>query len=428
MDSNHPVTQAATITRTVPSEGSFFTRVKRGLIDLLTSPGALRLAFAVLRQLAPVLVFGKRVVVTRHADVLDILSRDADFSIAEINGARTARDNGPFVLSLDPGPQHDREKDFLNRVMRRDDLATIRSYVVEQGSRRVEAARAAGRLELVTGLTRPVPLGLIDSYFGVPARSDVELMHWLKALFHDLFLNPADDPQVISDGVQSFRGLRPHLEQVIAERRAARTAGGAARDDVLGRMLELQSDADHRPWLDDDAICRNISGLIIGALETTSKSVVHVIDELLRRPEALRGARAAALANDMAKVRGYAFEALRFNPFAPIVVRFCGKGAPVGSRHVPAQKTVFAVTSSAMFDSAAVADPNQFQPDRSIEYLHFGYGLHRCQGHLVNDVQVPELAASVLRLKNLRRASGKDGRVAYVGPFPERFSVEFDPD
>jgi len=41
---------------------------------------------------------------------------------------------------------------------------------------------------------------------------------------------------------------------------------------------------------------------------------------------------------------------------------------------------------------------------------------------------VPELAAAVLRLKNLRRAPGKDGRVAYVGPFPEHFSVEFDPD
>jgi cytochrome P450 len=215
---------------------------------------------------------------------------------------------------------------------------------------------------------------------------------------------------------------------VIAERRAARAAGGEARDDVLGRMLELQSDAGHRPWLDDDAICRNISGLIIGALETTNKSVVHVIDELLRRPEALRGARAAALAGDMAKVRGYAFEALRFNPFAPMVVRFCGKGASVGSHYVPAQKTVFAVTSSAMFDSAAVDHPNDFRPDRSIDYLHFGHGLHRCQGHLINGVQVPELAASVLRLKNLRRARGKDGRVTYVGPFPERFVVEFDPE
>lgn len=422
------MTHAASITRTLASESSFFARVKRSLADLLTSPGALRFAFAVLRQLAPVFVFGKRVIVTRHADVLDILSRDRDFSIAEINGDRTARDNGPFVLSLDPGPQHDREKDFLNRVMRRDDLGRIRSFVAEEGARSVEAARAAGRLELVAGLTRPVPLALIHSYFGVPARSEVEMMHWLKALFHDLFLNPGDDPQVIRDAVQSFQGLRPHLEQVIAERRTASAAGGATRDDVLGRMLELQGDAGHRAWLDDDAICRNISGLIIGALETTSKSVVHVIDELLRRPEALRGARAAALAGDMAKVRGYAFEALRFNPFAPIVVRFCAKGASVGSRFVPAGKTVFAVTTSAMFDSAAVEHPNDFRPDRSIEYLHFGHGLHRCQGHLVNGVQVPELAACVLRLKNLRRAPGKAGRVEYEGPFPERFSVEFDPD
>jgi cytochrome P450 len=130
----------------------------------------------------------------------------------------------------------------------------------------------------------------------------------------------------------------------------------------------------------------------------------------------------------MDSVKGYAFEALRFNPFAPIIVRFCGKGAALGNHHVPAQKTVYAVTSSAMFDSAVVDHPNDFRPDRSIEYLHFGHGLHRCQGHVINGVQVPELVAAVLRLKNLRRASGKDGQVTYGGPFPERFLVEFAAD
>ena len=80
-----------------------------------------------------------------------------------------------------------------------------------------------------------------------------------------------------------------------------------------------------------------------------------------------------------------------------------------------------------MFDSRAVDDPGAFRPDREFDYLHFGRGLHQCQGRLINHVQVPELVAALLRLPGLRRAAGSEGRVLYDGPFPDRFILEFDP-
>ena len=68
---------------------------------------------------------------------------------------------------------------------------------------------------------------------------------------------------------------------------------------------------------------RNVSGLIVGAIETTSKFVAHSIDELLRRPEMIAGAREAAVTNDIEAVRRYAYEAVRFNPHAPLMLRYC---------------------------------------------------------------------------------------------------------
>jgi hypothetical protein len=35
--------------------------------------------------------------------------------------------------------------------------------------------------------------------------------------------------------------------------------------------------------------------------------------------------------------------------------------------------------------------------------------------------------SGLLRLKNLRRAAGSDGEIAYDGPFPDRWILEFDP-
>ena len=106
-----------------------------------TSLAPQRLAFALLRRVAPILVIGRRVIVSRHADCLEILTRDADFTIAEVNGERFDRVNGPFILGMDLSPQHDREYGVLRDVVRQDDLERIRRFVArcpEHGD--VEAA------------------------------------------------------------------------------------------------------------------------------------------------------------------------------------------------------------------------------------------------------------------------------------------------
>jgi len=411
------------------AQPSFVKRVFARVANALAAPIVLRFAFAILRQVCPVLVIGKRVIVTRHAHVIELLQRDRDFSIEEINGARTLRANGPFVLSMDSGPQHDREKALLNAVMPREDIERIREWAVQEASEQVKRASEHGRIDLVQGLTRPVPLALIESYFGVPARDPAEMMAWLRPLFHDLFLNPGDDPEVARAAVEAFQGLAPYVERVIAERRPALAAADQVPDDVLGRMLARSMHDPAHAWLDDDTIRRNVSGLIIGALETTSKAAILAVEELLERPAMLQQATAAAQSLDLERLRGYVLEALRFNPFAPIVVRFAKRATTLGGDggwRVPANKTVYAATLSAMFDSSVFTKPGDFVPDRSNEYLHFGYGLHRCQGRLINHVVVPALVAAVLRLPGLRRARGSAGKVSYVGPFPDRFIVEFD--
>ena len=79
-----------------------------------------------------------------------------------------------------------------------------------------------------------------------------------------------------------------------------------------------------------------------------------------------------------------------------------------------------------MFDPEAFVDPGEFRIDREVEYLHFGYGMHRCFGYHINGVQIPELMAALLRVPNLRHASGAERGILYEGPFPDRMILEFD--
>ena len=404
--------------------------MKDKLFNLLTSPGLLRPIFTLLRRICPILVLGKRALVTRHADVLEVLTRDTDFTIAEINEARINQSSGPFILGMDRSPQYDTEAATLREAVRPDDLERIRSLVKQNATDLVTAARPSGRIDVVSSLARVVAIRTVDSYFGIPAPDDATMMRWMRDIFHDIFLNPTSDASVHRDAMRSSAELHQHMDRVIAARKSELHEPDQP-DDVLGRLLLLQN-AEHA-WLDDNSLRRNLAGLILGAAETTSKFATLAIDELLRRPIALAGARAAALAGEMPTVRNYAYEAVRFNPHHPAQVRFCKREAELAAgtpraRKIPSGTTVFVATLSAMFDPNVFIEPTAFRADRQTEYLHFGDGMHRCFGRAINAVQIPEIVAALLRLPNLRRAPGRAGRIAYDGPFPDRLILEFDRD
>jgi cytochrome P450 len=249
-------------------------------------------------------------------------------------------------------------------------------------------------------------------------------MRWLRALFDVVFIDEGPRARRAAELTTVEQG--PYLRDLIRARREAIEGGRPVPDDVLSRLVAL---SETEPWLDDDAVHRNINGLIVGALETTSKAVAHVVDELLRRPAVLADTRRAALAGDIDLVRRYAWELLRFRPHGPILKRHCRVDTTIGpaGRRIPGGSEVLVSTLSAMFDPAAFPEPGQVRPDRPAErYLHFGTGLHTCFGQHVNAVTVPELVAALVRLPRLRRSPGSAGRLVYDGPFPERLLVRFD--
>jgi cytochrome P450 len=401
---------------------------KDKLFNRLTSPSLLRPVFTVLRRMFPILVRGKFALVTRHADVIEVLTRDTDFTIAEINEARFAQADGPFILGMDRSTQYDIEAATLREVVRADDLERIRDRVKQNAFELTAAAQPFGKIDVVNGLARVVATRTVGEYFGVPAPDEPTMMRWMRDVFHELFANPTSDAAVHRDFLRSGGELRDYMDQVIAARKSHLNEPDQP-DDVLGRLLLLQN-ADHA-WLDDRSVRRNLGGLIVGAAETTSKFVTLAIDELLRRPAALAGATQAAIVDDRQLLRNYVYEAVRFNPHHPVQARFCKHEAVIAAgtsraRKIPAGASVFVATLSAMFDEEVFVQPKLFRVDREAEYLHFGYGMHRCFGRAINGVQIPQLVAALLQLPNLRRSSGSGGRVVFDGPFPDRLVLEFD--
>lgn len=397
-----------------------------GVLPFLTGPRFLRPVFTLLRRVAPILTIGNRTVVARYLDVLEVLSRDADFTLSQLNGPKIDRLDGPFILGLDRGPQYDRELALLHRVLLPADLERIRRFVAEQAALQLAVARPRGRIDVVNEYARVVAVRVVATYFGMPGPDEPTMMRWLRDIFHYVFADVTSSAAVRDDAARSGAALRAHMDAVIAQRKAA--PANSAPDDVLGRLLALQGP--ENPWLDDDAVRRNLAGMIVGAVDTTSKFLTLALAQLLERPAEAARARTAALAGETETVRRYIYEAGRFSPHTPLLIRYAPRDTALAAgtrraRTIRSGTTLLLGNISAMFDPDGFNEPGSFRIEHDSAALHFGYALHRCLGLDLNSVQIPQLAAGLLQLSNLRRAPGSDGCMRFDGPFPDRLLVEF---
>jgi cytochrome P450 len=377
--------------------------------------------FAILRRIKPILLFENYALVTRFNDVQEVLARDEVFQVTYGQKMMKVTGGENFFLGMQNSPEYTRDVSHMRSVVRREDIPGRIAPFVQKTATDLVAA-AGKQLDVVTQLSQTVPTRWVADYFGCPPPSEEKLEAWTAIIFQYLFTDQNNDPKVDQAAIQASGEMCNWLDQTIA----ARKASGAAKDDVLGRCLILQSAG--VPAMDDISIRNNLLGLLVGAIPTTSKCCAQALDQLLQRPEQLQAAQAAALADDDALLAKYVFEALRFNPNNPGLFRLAAQDYPLakGSLHgttIPKGTSVIAATQSAMFDDIVVNQPNDFRIDRP-DYLsmHFGFGLHACFGQYVNRVQIPGILKGVLKRPGLRRA----GELKYEGPYPSSLLVSFD--
>ena len=380
-----------------------------------------RSAFSIARSISPVLRLGKRTFVFRDADIREILKRDRDFTLSEVNGESIGRHIGPFILGMDDGEAYQADKMVLHQIVRRDDGERIRSFVRRQSDELL--GELSGEFDMVHAYTRLLPLRLVGDYFGVPGPNAEDMYRWNRTLFWDVFQELGDNPALRKRAVQSAHEMNAYLLEHIGNLKAVMNGGGRLPDNLLTRLIALQQGS--HPQLTDGWIASNIAGTFLGALEPTNKSMVNMLGQLYRKPAVLEQARAAALKDDVEAVAGFAWEALRFHPNAPALMRFSRQNRVIGGegrkkRIIKAGSTLFLMTLSAMFDPRAVEQPKTFDPGRpNSTYLYFGLGLHTCYGNHVNFITLPEMLTAILKRPNLQPKSMK---IVPEGPFADKWT------
>lgn len=377
--------------------------------------------FSELRRHRPVLVLPEVTLVTRFVDCTEVLRRHDLYSVALYRAKQ-----GDYWMAQDDTAEHWREKSIMRAILDREDVPQIRSSVSES-ARRV-LSDAGGSLEAVSGLTRAIPVALVQEHFGYTDSDPDLLVKWSYWNQLDAFWNQPFDAAIAEDpsGIVAKREaanaeMREYLIELVGRRAQELKAGGGG-DDPVSRLLRLSFSGAVK--FDVSRVVLNVGGLLIGAVETTSHAVVNALDYILKDPDRLTAARAAARSEDKSALNGHIFEAMRFRPAFPYFFRVTEQDVVLAratehETEIPRGTPVLAVTHAAMHDDEAYPHPGEFDPNRSqSNAFHFGMGLHECLGRVIGELMIIEIARQALLLEDLE--VGPVERLG--GPVPEAWS------
>ena len=120
------------------------------------------------------------------------------------------------------------------------------------------------------------------------------------------------------------------------------------------------------------------------------------------------------------ELQGFIYEGMRHAGVVPGLPRVAAKDITVmdgarGPVHVKAHQTVLVGTSKAAMDPVAFPNPEVLDPHRPVSaYTLLGHGLHFCFGARLVGCSLAATLKEVFKLKNIRRAPGRQGRFATV--------------
>jgi cytochrome P450 len=358
---------------------------------------------------------GDKVIVGRHADAVDVLSRDLEFRIGPVNAAKIEAVNGPFILGMDRGETLVRERAALYRALAKVDLglqSPLRQQIEAAAKTRIAAA--GDEIDAVGGYARPIAAATAQMLFGIKGMDDTLFADVARALFAHIFLNIGDDKDIEARAMRAAPYLRKWLLEEIETRRSS----GVPGTDMMGGLL-ADPDIPHND-AGNDLVRRTLGGMLVGSIDTTATCVAKII-AMLGRDKTLAAGIAADVDN-FPRLHGWCWEALRRWPHNPLVLRSAAIDTQLAGVDIRANDQVFVYTQAAMLDTSVFPEPQVLNPGRPQRpYLHFGGGLHPCAGRDVNAFQIPMLVGALVR-----RGIKSVGTIDWAGPFPDRLPVTFN--
>jgi cytochrome P450 len=328
-------------------------------------------------------MFGPYWSITRFRDIMDIEKNHQDFSSEP--GITLADRPADFqtvnFISMDP-PKHDVQRKTVQGVVAPMNLAKLEGTIRECAIRILDSLPVNQEFDWVDQVSIELTTQMLATIFDFPFEERRKLTYWSDmATSGELAGGPTPEPvrrKALLECLEYFTALRN--ERV----------NQPPKPDLLSMLAHGQDTRDMAPM----EFLGNLILLIVGGNDTTRNSIsggVYALNQFPAEYDKLR--------NDTGLIPNMVPEIIRWQTPLAYMRRTANRDITIRDKTIRAGDKIAMWYVSGNRDDAEIPDPDRFWIDRPNvrHHLSFGFGVHRCMGNRLAEMQLRVLWEEIMR-------------------------------
>ncbi len=305
-------------------------------------------------------------------DFSTLMGRDKDAEIEAI--LADGWPDEPTLLTAD-APVHTRNRKLVNLAFSAPRVNAIEEEMRTKSIELIKRMADRGRCEFVEDFAIPLPVYMIAGQIGLD-NDPKQVKDWSDAAV-DRFSQMVDHERK-KECARSLVEFQKYMKTKIDDRREN---GG---DDLLTDLVEARVEGETP--LTDAEIMSIMQQFMVAGNETTTSTLAGGLLQLIRNPDQMAKARAAAGGRDPKVIGNLVEEALRYETPTAGMWRVVKQDTELGDTAIPAGAIVQLRYAAANRDPAKFENPDAFDVERKNARAHlaFGKGPHMCVGNMLS--------------------------------------------
>lgn len=283
-------------------------------------------------------------------------------------------ENPPTLLTADH-PVHTRNRKLVNLAFSAPRVNAIEADMRAKSIELIEQMAQKGEGDFVEDFAIPLPVAMIAQQIGLD-NDPKQVKAWSDAAV-DRFSQLVDREREL-ECARAFVEYQKYMKSKIDERREH---GG---DDLLTDLVEARVEGETP--LTDEEIMSIMQQFMVAGNETTTSTIAGCLLQLIRNPDQMEKAKAAAGGRNPKLIQNMVEEALRYETPTAGMWRLVREDTELGGHKIPAGAMVQLRYAAANRDPSKFEDPDRFDIERKNARAHlaFGKGPHMCVGNMLS--------------------------------------------
>ena len=288
----------------------------------------------------------------------------------------------PSFIRMDP-PRHDDQRKVASPIVAPGNLATMEGVIRERTQMVLDALPRNQTFDWVEEVSIKLTTMMLATLFDFPFEERHKLTYWSDVAICNV--NAPESPvHSEQERFEVLKGMAEYIGALFAERR-----GQPPKFDLLSMLAHGASTRD----MPLKEFMGNLALLIVGGNDTTRNSMSGGLLALHQNP-----AEYAKLQANPNLVDSAVSEIIRWQTPVIHMRRTTSQDAELGGKQIKAGEKVVMWYISGNRDPEAIENPDSFIIDRARprQHLSFGFGIHRCVGNRLAELQLKILWQEIL--------------------------------